>query len=68
MLFRSEKILTLSGKTRATWKEIFALFPDNISRNVKNSAKNEGIYYAGQWQELVLKETAISEKWAKSLF
>ena len=66
--FSEEKILTLSGKTRATWKEISALLPDNISRNVKNSAKNEGIYYSGQWQELVLKETAISEKWAKSLF
>ena len=66
--FSEEKILTLPGKTRATWKEISALLPDNISRNVKNSAKNEGIYYSGQWQELVLKETAISEKWAKSLF
>lgn len=37
-----------------------------IESNRKNSAKNGvGIYYAGIWQELVLKENAITEEWAK---
>lgn len=66
--FSENKILTLSGGTRATWKEIEALQPENINKNVKNSAKNKGIYYAGQWQELILKENSLSEEWAKSLF
>lgn len=60
-------VLTLSNKT-ATWKEIPAIMPDNISSERKNSAAGEGIFYKGIWQELVLKENSLSEKWAKSLF
>lgn len=43
---------------------------DNIECNRKNFAReaDEGVYYAGIWQELVLKENQISEEWAKSLF
>ena len=41
---------------------------DNIDANRKNSVKNgKGIYYAGIWQELVLKENQLSENWAKSM-
>lgn len=66
--FSEKYVLTKPGKTRAIWKEVEALLPDNICKNVKNSAKDGGLYYAGQWQELVLKENKISEEWAKSLF
>ncbi len=30
----------------------------------KNSAKEEGIYYRGQWQELVIKDDKEAVKWA----
>lgn len=66
--FSEERILTKKGCSKAIWNEVGALLPDNISKNVKNSAKKEGVYYAGQWQELVLKENNVSESWAKSLF
>jgi len=66
--YSQELVLTMSGKT-ATWHEIPALMPNNLAfSNKKNSAKNQGLYYAGQWQELVLKENVISEEWAKSFF
>lgn len=66
--FTEKRILTKKGYSKATWNEVEALLPTNISKRVKNSAKKEGIYYAGQWQELVLKENEISENWAKSVF
>ena len=66
--FTEKRILTKKGYSKATWNEVAALLPTNISKQVKNSAKKEGIYYAGQWQELVLKENEISENWAKSVF
>jgi len=65
--FSKERVLTLSNKT-GTWREIPALMPENVVGNRKNSAKGEGIYYAGQWQEIVLNENSISVEWAKSLF
>ena len=35
----------------------------------KNPAKDPGgIYYAGIWRELVLKDNKDSENWAKSMF
>ncbi|MEE0949997.1 hypothetical protein [Streptococcus equinus] len=66
--FAEKYVLTSPGKSKATWKEIAALLPENVCKNVKNSAKDGGIYYAGQWQELVLKENELSEEWAKGLF
>lgn len=60
----------MPGKPKAIWKYCKAYDTDNIESNRKNSEKDidEGIYYAGIWQELVLKENQISEEWAKSLF
>lgn len=55
-------------KSKAIWKEEKAYDVDNIDANRKNSVKNgKGIYYAGIWQELVLKENQLSEDWAKSM-
>ena len=69
-LYDKKRVLTMPGKSKATWKYCKAYDTDNIESNRKNSAKgiDEGIYYAGIWQELVLKENRISEEWAKSLF
>ena len=65
--YSEKRVLTLDRK-KATWHEIPALMPDNISGDRKNSAKGFGIYYQGVWQEIVLKENNISEEWAKSVF
>lgn len=68
--YDKKRVLTMPGKSKATWKYCKAYDTDNIESNRKNSVKgiDEGIYYAGIWQELVLKENRISEEWAKSLF
>lgn len=66
--FSEKRVLTMSGRTRATWEEKPSLMPDNINRNVKNSAKNGGVYYAGQWQELVLKDSISSIDFLKTIF
>lgn len=68
--YDKKRVLTMPGKSKATWKFCKAYDPDNIESNRKNSAREtyEGVYYAGIWQELVLKENQISEEWAKSLF
>ena len=65
----------MPGKTKANWKKRKAYGVYNIKKinnresKRKNSAKDlEGIYYAGIWQELVLKENLESENWAKSMF
>jgi hypothetical protein len=41
--------------------------PQNIVGNRKNSAKSSGIYYQGQWQELVLNYNEEAVKWAANL-
>lgn len=66
--YADKRVLTMPGHSRATWKEIPALLPENINKHVKNSSKTKGLYYAGQWQELVLKETKISELWCQDVF
>ena len=73
--YDKKRVLTMPGKTKATWKKQKAYDVDNINKinnrdsKRKNSAKDpKGIYYAGIWQELVLKDNNDSEKWAKSMF
>lgn len=66
--YDKKRVLSMPGKPKATWKNHEAYNLNNIESNRKNSAKNGiGIYYAGIWQELVLKENAITEEWAKSM-
>lgn len=73
--YNKKRVLSMPGKTKATWKKRKAYGVYNINKinnresKRKNSAKDlEGIYYAGIWQELVLKENLESENWAKSMF
>ena len=61
--FAESRVLTLSEKT-ATWKNIECLREENVDRNVNNKSK-VGIYYQGQWQELVLKEKQSAIDWIK---
>lgn len=67
--YDKKRVLSAENRSKATWKYQKAYDIGNISAERHNSAKDEsGIYYAGIWQELVLKENTISENWAKSLF
>ena len=73
--YDKKRVLSMPEKPKATWKQEKAYDVDNINKinnrdsKRKNSAKDpEGIYYAGIWQELVLKDNKVSENWAKSMF
>ena len=69
LTFDKKRVLTLEGCTKATWKrnEVYDL--RHIDGNRKNMAKNprQGIYYAGIWQELGLKESRECTNWAKRI-
>ena len=66
--FREDRVLTALGCNKATWKKHSIYDVDSIIGNRRNSSRNEnGIYYAGIWQELGLKETHECEEWAKAI-
>ena len=65
--YREDRVLTMEGKTPATWREYKFLMPDHIIGNRKNSARCGGLYYQGQWQELILKPDKVAEEWAVKL-
>lgn len=65
--YREDRVLTMEDRSAANWKEHSFLMPDHIIGSRKNSAKNGGIYYQGQWQELVLKPSESAEQWAKKI-
>ena len=65
--FRKDRVLTMEGKGRATWNEYEFLKPEHIYGNKKNSAKGEGLYYCGIWQELVVYESDGLLEWIKGI-
>lgn len=66
--YRQDRVLTLSNHTKATWVDHPFLRPDNLVRtNRKNSCSGEGIYYAGQWQELMFDATDDMKQWVKTI-
>ena len=66
--FREDRVLTAKNCNKATWIKNPVYDVDSVIGNRKNGAKNgEGIYYAGIWQELGLKESFECEEWAKSI-
>ena len=64
-----KRLLTLPCTVKATWNDNAVYEPTNLlGCTRKNSAKAQtGIYYAGIWQELGLKESAACEEWCKSV-
>ncbi|MBZ9685273.1 hypothetical protein G9F72_002775 [Clostridium estertheticum] len=62
--FDNKLVLTKKGCTSAIWNEHPFLMPNMVIGKRKNSAKEKGLYYQGQWQELVLKESEEAMKWA----
>ena len=67
--FDVKRVLTLENNNKATWKKNTVYDLEHILSNRKNSAKNpnEGVYYAGIWQELGLVESEECTAWAKSI-
>ena len=62
------RVLTMNGKTKATWNEYDFLMPDKIvGQSRKNSAENGGLFYKGEWQEIVFKGTDEIINWAKKI-
>ena len=57
------------GASKGTWTKNPVYDKDNILSNRKNNAKDPqtGIYYAGIWQELGLKESDACTAWCKKL-
>ena len=66
--FREDRVLTAKNCNKATWVKRSVYDVDSVIGNRKNSSKiADGIYYAGIWQELGLKNTLECEEWAKSI-
>lgn len=67
--FSKDRVLTREGANKATWKKSSIYDLDNILSKRKNLAKepDKGIYYAGIWQELKLRESAECQEWAKRI-
>lgn len=67
--FDRKRVLTLYGASKGTWIKNPVYDEDNILSNRRNNAKNRqtGIYYAGIWQELGLKESDACTAWCKEL-
>ena len=65
--YREDRVLTMNGQNRGTWKELDFLFPQNVYGKKKNSAKGEGLYYCGIWQELVVLESEGLLEWVKEI-
>ncbi len=67
--FDKKRVLTKEGKSRANWDIKDFLLPDKVYGNKKNSSKNkdETIYYAGQWQELIINDSPGLLEWVKEI-
>ena len=65
--YRQDRVLTMEGQTRAVWNKLPFLTPKHVYGNRKNSAGNKGLFYDGQWQELVVCESEDLLKWAKEI-
>lgn len=65
--YREDRVLTMKDHNRGTWKENDFLLPKYIYGNKKNSAKGEGLYYSGIWQEMVVYESRELLEWVKSI-
>ena len=65
--YSPRRVLTLEGMSKACWKYNKVYDPEHIIGSRKNSARGEGIYYSGIWQELGLQESKSTEAWAKRM-
>ncbi len=62
-----QDIISEELKGRATWNDYGFLRPEHVYGHKKNSAKDGGLYYAGQWQELIIYESDGLLDWVKRI-
>ena len=67
LTYRKDRVLTKEGRNRSIWNEYEFLMPNHVYGNRKNSATKSGLFYRGQWQELVVEESKELEDWARSI-
>ncbi len=69
--YREDRVLTMKGQPRSKWNRISVLEPEHIyGKKKRKNSFPEGIYYKGQWQELIVNESNESddlEKWVKKI-
>lgn len=65
--FRKDRVLTKENSNRALWNPLPFLMSEHVHGNRSNSAKCEGLYYGGIWQELVISESEGLLEWVKSI-
>ena len=71
--FSKKRVLTKEGFSRAMWDKYRFLEPEHIYGSRKNSAKmnsngvQEGLYYAGIWQELIVYESPEIISWVNEI-
>lgn len=67
--YDKKRVLTIENGSKATWIKNKVYDTEHILAKRRNMAKDpqEGIYYAGIWQELGLVESDESFLWAKSM-
>ena len=65
--YREDRVLTMEGMTRGIWKELEFLMPQHIYGDRKNSAKEDGLFYSGIWQELVVYESPGLIDWVTGI-
>lgn len=65
--YRQDRVLTMKNQSRGVWNEYPFLMPEHVYGDRKNSAKDEGLYYCGIWQELVVYESDGLMDWVKSI-
>ena len=63
--YRTNRVLTKKGCTRATWNDYPFLMPEHVKAKVKNSAHGAGLYYAGIWQEMVIMDSTGLMDWLR---
>ena len=67
--FNEKRVLTKEGFSRANWEKKEFLLPDKVYGNKKNSSRKPGetVFYAGQWQELIVNESPGLLDWVKEI-
>lgn len=71
--YSKKRVLTKEGCSRATWNKYPFMEPEHIYGTRKNSAKlnsngiQEGLYYGGIWQELIIYESPEIIEWVNEI-
>ena len=65
--YSRERVLTKRNGNKATWKYNSVYASSAIVSHRKNMADGSGVFYPGIWQELGLKPSAATSRWARAM-